>query len=57
MLVLQFLFDALPIWHYAVLIGYDAERNVALLHSGGHERVEMRWHALPVHGIVEAGSR
>ena len=33
----------LPIWHYAVLIGYDAERNVALLRSGGHERVEMRW--------------
>ncbi len=33
----------LPVWHYAVLIGYDAERNVALLRSGANERVEMRW--------------
>jgi len=33
----------LPIWHYAVLIGYDAERNVALLRSGEDERIEMRW--------------
>ena len=33
----------LPVWHYAVLIGYDTERNVALLRSGGDERVEMRW--------------
>jgi tetratricopeptide (TPR) repeat protein len=33
----------LPVWHYAVLIGYDAERNVALLRSGERERVEMRW--------------
>ena len=33
----------LPIWHYAVLIGYDAERNVALLRSGDEKRLEMRW--------------
>lgn len=33
----------IPIWHYAVLIGYDAERNVAILRSGGEERLEMRW--------------
>ncbi len=33
----------LPIWHYAVLIGYDAEQNVALLRSGRKERLEMRW--------------
>ena len=33
----------LPIWHYAVLIGYDADRNVALLRSDTRERVEMRW--------------
>jgi prepilin-type processing-associated H-X9-DG protein len=33
----------LPIWHYAVLIGYDVERNVALLRSGRTERQEMRW--------------
>lgn len=32
-----------PKWHYAVLIGYDAERNVALLRSGKEERLEMRW--------------
>jgi tetratricopeptide (TPR) repeat protein len=33
----------LPIWHYAVLIGYDVERNVAVLRSGKDHRVEMRW--------------
>lgn len=32
-----------PRWHYAVLIGYDAERNVAILRSGGEERIEMKW--------------
>jgi len=32
-----------PTWHYAVLIGYDAKRNVALLRSGADERLEMRW--------------
>jgi tetratricopeptide (TPR) repeat protein len=33
----------MPIWHYAVLIGYDVERNVALLRSGGRKREEVRW--------------
>ncbi len=33
----------LPVWHYAVLVGYDASRNVAVLRSGRHERLEMRW--------------
>ncbi|MGH8129712.1 MAG: PA2778 family cysteine peptidase, partial [Steroidobacteraceae bacterium] len=33
----------LPIWHYAVLIGYDSERNLAILRSGRKERLEMRW--------------
>jgi tetratricopeptide (TPR) repeat protein len=33
----------LPAWHYAVLVGYDAERNVAVLRSGRDERVEMKW--------------
>ena len=43
-LVLQNLrFQALPAWHYAVLIGYDATRNVAVLRSGRRERLEMRW--------------
>jgi hypothetical protein len=32
-----------PIWHYAVLIGYDADRNVAILRSGETERLEMKW--------------
>lgn len=35
--------ERLPLWHYAVLIGYDAERNVALLRSGDTKREEMRW--------------
>jgi len=34
---------SLPIWHYAVLIGYDADRNVAILRSGRERRLEMRW--------------
>lgn len=34
---------AWPVWHYAVMIGYDADRNVAILRSGRDERVEMRW--------------
>ncbi len=43
-LVLQNLrFQALPAWHYAVLIGYDTGRNVAVLRSGRRERLEMRW--------------
>ena len=33
----------LPRWHYAVLVGYDADRNVALLRSGTDRRLEMRW--------------
>jgi tetratricopeptide (TPR) repeat protein len=33
----------IPVWHYAVLIGYDADRNVAILRSGDRERLEMKW--------------
>ncbi len=33
----------LPRWHYAVLIGYDAGKNVAVLRSGTKPRLEMRW--------------
>ena len=33
----------IPVWHYAVLIGYDTERNVAILRSGRRERKEERW--------------
>ena len=32
-----------PRWHYAVLIGYDADRNIAILRSGEDQRLEMRW--------------
>ena len=43
-LVLQNLgLESMPVWHYAVLIGYDAGRNVAVLRSGRRERIEMRW--------------
>jgi len=35
--------DLLPVWHYAVLVGYDADRNVAILRSGARRRLEMRW--------------
>lgn len=35
--------DFLPRWHYAVLVGYDAEKNVAILRSGRKQRLEMRW--------------
>ncbi len=34
---------ALPKWHYAVVIGYDAGRNVAILRSGREPRLEMKW--------------
>jgi hypothetical protein len=33
----------IPVWHYAVLVGYDAGRNVAILRSGREERLEMKW--------------
>jgi len=33
----------MPRWHYAVLVGYDADRNVAVLRSGGERRLEMKW--------------
>jgi tetratricopeptide (TPR) repeat protein len=33
----------LPRWHYAVLVGYDADRNVAVLRSGRERRLEMKW--------------
>lgn len=41
-LVLQNLaFSFSPLWHYAVVIGFDRERNTILLHSGVTERLEM----------------
>ena len=32
---------AFPLWHYAVVIGYDLERGEAILHSGTTERLVM----------------
>ena len=29
--------DAYPIWHYAVVVGYSADKKFLLLHSGRHE--------------------
>ncbi len=41
-LVLQNLgFESLPVWHFAVLIGYDASRNEMILRSGTVERLAM----------------
>jgi tetratricopeptide (TPR) repeat protein len=41
-IVLQNLaFNFSPLWHYAVVIGYDRERNVIILHSGVTERLEL----------------
>ena len=34
-------FAVYPVWHYAVVIGYDRDRNVLVLHSGRTERMEM----------------
>lgn len=34
-------FPISPVWHYAVVIGFDRKRNVVLLHSGRSERMEM----------------
>ncbi|MGQ0428836.1 MAG: PA2778 family cysteine peptidase, partial [Gammaproteobacteria bacterium] len=32
-----------PVWHYAVLIGYDAGLDLAILRSGRERRLEMPW--------------
>lgn len=37
----QGLFAFRPYWHYAVVIGYDLEKNQILLHSGTHARRTM----------------
>ncbi|MDG1249669.1 MAG: PA2778 family cysteine peptidase [Gammaproteobacteria bacterium] len=29
--------DAYPVWHYAVVVGYSADKEFLLLHSGRHE--------------------
>lgn len=34
-------FQVYPVWHYAVVMGYDRERHVLLLHSGRTARMEI----------------
>jgi tetratricopeptide (TPR) repeat protein len=34
-------FSIYPVWHYAVVMGFDRERHVLLLHSGRTERMEI----------------
>ncbi len=34
-------FSFYPVWHYAVVTGFDRDRNVLVLHSGRTERMEM----------------
>jgi tetratricopeptide (TPR) repeat protein len=34
-------FGFAPIWHYAVVVGFDRPRNMLVLHSGVTERMEM----------------
>lgn len=34
-----------PVWHFAVVMGYDRERNVLLLHSGRTQSLEMSLYA------------
>jgi tetratricopeptide (TPR) repeat protein len=34
-------FSFYPVWHYAVVIGFDRERNVLILRSGRTQRLEM----------------
>ncbi|PKO61418.1 MAG: hypothetical protein CVU24_08730 [Betaproteobacteria bacterium HGW-Betaproteobacteria-18] len=34
-------FSIYPVWHYAVVMGYDRERHVLLLHSGRTARMEI----------------
>ncbi len=38
-------FSWYPVWHYAVVIGFDRARNTLVLHSGRTERMEMSLYA------------
>jgi tetratricopeptide (TPR) repeat protein len=33
----------IPVWHFAVLLGYDGRRDEVLLHSGDRERMAQDW--------------
>ena len=41
--LLNFAFRLMPIWHYAVVVGYDLERGRIVLRTGPIEREEMRF--------------
>ena len=43
LLLLNLGVDAWPVWHYAVLVGYDADRNQVMLRSGHQRRLVMSW--------------
>ncbi len=38
-------FQVYPVWHYAVVMGFDRERHVLLLHSGRTARMEISFFA------------
>lgn len=38
-------FQVYPVWHYAVVMGFDRERHVLLLHSGRTPRMEISLYA------------
>lgn len=40
--LLNLAFRSFPIWHYAVIVGYDLERETIVLRSGNKEREEFR---------------
>jgi tetratricopeptide (TPR) repeat protein len=38
-------FPVYPVWHYAVVVGFDREQQLLWLHSGRTERMEISWPA------------
>jgi tetratricopeptide (TPR) repeat protein len=38
-------FAVYPVWHYAVVVGYDREQKLLWLHSGRTERMAISWSA------------
>ena len=47
--------ESMPIWHYAVVVGYDARRNRVVLRSGDRRRLQMSWRRFV--GSWERGGR
>jgi tetratricopeptide (TPR) repeat protein len=38
-------FPVYPVWHYAVVVGFDREQQVFRMHSGRTERMDISWSA------------